>query len=115
MGYMRHHAIIVTTFSLELAGKAHEKAMEIFPIVSEILASKYNGYCSFLIPPDGSKELWLESDEGDKRREIFKKWLLSQLYNDTSSPYSWVEIQYHDDDGETKIIDYDENYYKPEA
>lgn len=115
MGYMRHHAIIVTTFNEELIEKVYVKAKEIFPVMSEVLSSKMNGYKSIFIPPDGSKEGWIDSDEGDTRREMFKKWLVSQLYGDTSSPFEWVEIQYGDDEKETKIIDCDDNYYKSES
>ena len=103
MGYMRHHAIIVTSYDKHIK-EARERAEEIFGIGIEIIYSQMNGYGSFFIPPDGSKEGWNESDEGDVRRKDFIKWLKSQKYSDGSSSIDWVEIQYGDDEGETKII-----------
>ncbi len=114
MGYMCHHAIIVTTSNQEGAKVAHEKAVEIFQApfghfkrtcpVSEILASPVNGYYTFLIPPDGSKEGWSDSDTGDERREQFIAWLNSQRYEDNSSPYDWAEIQYGDGDRDNRML-----------
>lgn len=109
MGYMRHHAIIVTGIDLTVIGKgnavesAHKKAIELFPDLSEITPSEVNGYLSFFIPPDGSKEGWGESDEGDKRRAAFLDHLKTYTYEDGSSPISWVEVQYGDDERETKV------------
>jgi len=115
MGYMRHHAIVVTSFNDTEINKAHEKAKYYFGnLVSEIIESSINGYYSFFISPDGSKEDWDESEYGDKQRSLFKRWLISQLYDDTSSPYDWVEVQYGDGDHGVKVIDTDINYYKPE-
>lgn len=54
--------------------------------------------------PDGSKEGWEHSDVGDKARDSYTDWLKAQAYEDGSSPLQWVEVQYGDDNGETKII-----------
>jgi len=76
MGYMNHHAIIVTASSGEGINKVHAKACEIFgELCSEIIDSKMNGYATFFVAPDGSKEGWQDSDEGDERRTEFKDWL----------------------------------------
>lgn len=103
MGYMRHHAIIVTCGYDDWIGKAHKKATQIFVEVSGILKSSINGYESFFIPPDGSKEGWEESEIGDTQRKEYVKWLIAQKYDDGSSPLKWVEVQYGDDEGETII------------
>ena len=63
---------------------------------------------SFFIPPDGSKEGWDDSEEGDKSRDRFVGWLRSvrEKYG-----LSWVEVQYGDNDYITKILrDSDEEY-----
>jgi len=104
MGYMRHHAIIVTSFGEDWLVPAHQKATAIFPIVSPILESGMNYYLSFLIPCDGSKEGWSASDEGDERRDRFINWLRDQEYDDGSSCLTWAEVQYGDEDGEQVVL-----------
>lgn len=109
MGYMRHHGFLVTTHNEKIAEKAHAKAVEIFGhLVSEVRESKMNGYQSFsafAVYPDGSKEGWGDSNEGDKNRATFKAWLNMNRYEDGSTPIDWVEVQYGDDDHETCIIE----------
>ena len=104
MGYIRHHAIIVTTWDEDKAKKAHEKALTLKTNVTEIILGSINSYYSFMIGPDGSKEGWSESEVGDVQRKEFIKWVNSQAYEDGSSAYSFIEIQYGDDNGENKII-----------
>jgi hypothetical protein len=106
MGYIRHHAIIVTSWKDDQLTEAHLKARAIFEPqqVTSIVASVVNKYESFMVGTDGSKEGWSDSDEGDKRREQFTRWLDSQLYEDGSSSLSWVEVQYGDDNGVTRIV-----------
>lgn len=96
MGYMRHHAIVVTGWGQAILD-AQEMANSIFDNVSPIIRSEANGYDSFFIPPDGSKEGWDESNAGNKRRDDFIGWLRVQSW------VKWVEVQYGDDDGVTRI------------
>ena len=105
MGYMRHHTIIVCSWNEQLLASVHSEAVTIFDTqVSNIVKSKMNGYYSFFIAPDGSREGWEDSDEGDKKRNEFIGYLETQKYEDSSTPVAWVEIQFGDDEGETKII-----------
>ena len=105
MGYMRAHAIVVTSWENKAILRAHKKAKEIFgEQVSSVTPTAINGYRSFLIPPDGSKEGWEESNFGDSNRKAFKDWLNSQRYEDGSTNLNWVEVQYNDDEKETKIV-----------
>lgn len=103
MGYIRHHAIIVTSWKQNKIEEAHRVACDIFPVVSEITKNIVNHYMSFFIPPDGSKEGWDESEIGNKRRDKFITWLDKQRWGDGSTCLGWVEIQYEDDDGVNKI------------
>jgi hypothetical protein len=119
MGYIRHHAIVVTSYasfgsSLE---DAHEKAKEIFNtmnhyndsrnnVVSEIVVSPVNGYASFFIAPDGSKEGWEESQDGDTKRELFIRWINEQAYEDGSNSISYAELFYGDDEGHSEIVNH---------
>ena len=106
MGYMIHHAIIVTSFDDKAIIKAHVKALKIFPdnLVTSITPYGMNGYRSFLIAPDGSKEGWEESEQGNENREKYIDWLFNQAYDDGSSLYDFVEIEYGD-----------ENYRRPQV
>lgn len=106
MGDIMHHTIIVTSWDKERIKKAHKKACKVFPTVSESIESQINGYESFFIPPDGSKEGWAESERGNENRQEFIEWLNSQKYEDGSTPFDWAEIQYGDDKNkDNKMID----------
>lgn len=98
MGWIRHHGIIVTSWGDDV-DKLRAAADACFGtgrcVVSD---AQMNGYATLLVPPDGSKEGWDESDEGDTARDRFVGWLQSQADEDGSSPYSWVEVEY----GETR-------------
>ncbi len=116
MSYMRHNAVLVTSFSKKLIEQAHIYAVDVFGDVTSIVESKVNGYLTFLVPPDGSKEGWKESNEGNEQRDKFITWLHSQAYEDRSNPFSWVEVQYGDDELETIIVrDSDEDRRKSTA
>lgn len=108
MGYMRHHAIIVTSWENKHVRQAAVEAKKACArnelrtgLVSNIRMSDMNGYGSFTVYPDGSKEGWELSANGDKMREEFVGWLVAnreRLYLD------WIEVQYGDDDGRSAII-----------
>lgn len=107
MGYIRHHAIVVTsTYDHDLLEKARLVAASKFAPeqVSAIVRGTINDTLSFFIGPDGSKEGWEHSDEGDDARDAFISWLRSTVYEDGCGPLQWVEIQYGDDDYETLAL-----------
>src|SRR5262245_1582447 len=106
MGYIRHHAIVVTGSYDSWPATAHAEARRVFgPLdVSDLSVPLVNGYQTFCVWPDGSKEGWDESDAGNDKRGTFIGWLRAQAYEDGSSPLDWVEVQYGDDNLETKII-----------
>ena len=103
MGYMRHHAIVVTSWNKPLLARARVQARSLFSAVSPMIESPVNGYHSFFVPPDGSKEGWEESKRGDRQRREFVRWLDGERHEDDSSSLDWIEIQYGDEDGESKI------------
>lgn len=115
MGYIRHHAIIVTSCLVNLES-ARKQAQEYGLAVSNIVKSPINGYKSFFVAPDGSNEGWAESETGNIARDRFIYWLRKQAYEDDSSPYEWVELQYKDDNRENKITRHsdDRRYRKKE-
>lgn len=105
MGHIRHHAIIVTSWdghAIEAAWD-HAKGLDMSP--TDISDPQVNGYQSFLIPPDGSKEGWTASDDGDSRRYNFTMWLRTQRHDDKSSPLEWVEVEYGSDDRSARVAD----------
>lgn len=108
MGYIRHHAIAVTSWNRKKIKKARKKAKEIFEItgkrVSGLLVGEVNSYLSFFISPDGSKEGWEDSDRGDKKREEFIGYLEAQKYEeDGSNCLSYCEFYYGDSDGGSEV------------
>lgn len=104
MGHMRHHAIIVSAFQGERIEAAHARAVELGMSVTSITDVVTNGYRSFLIGPDGSKEGWGTSDEGDLKRASMVEYLDAQRHDDDSSSIQWVVVQYGDDELKTRIV-----------
>lgn len=109
MGWIRHHAIVVTgTYDHDkYILVAHAEAKRLFGgtrcAVSPVTLAAQNGTRSFFVAPDGSKEGWEESDDADLARKELTDWLDGQRYGDHSSPLAWVEIQYGDDACETCV------------
>jgi hypothetical protein len=101
MGYIAHNAIVVTSYDYKSIVAAQQKAFAIFgfSLVSSLVASSANSYQSFFVAPDGSKEGWETSDQGDQKREKFREWLDEQRFSDRSSPFTWVEVRYSSEDG----------------
>lgn len=116
MGYIRDHAIVVVGTYGDALEKARAEAVRIFasdaspfgpPTAaigpSEITPPAVNGSQAFFIPPDGSKEGWTESGNGDDRRKAFLDYLDSTKYDDGSSALKWVEVRVSDDNDELAI------------
>lgn len=103
MGYMRHHAIAVTGYDEEIVQQAYRQAVAFGLQPTEPVKAPVNSYWTLFVPPDGSKEGWDESEAGDYRRGQFIAWLGGQRFEDGSSPLAWVEVQYGDDERETKV------------
>jgi hypothetical protein len=104
MGYIRHDAIIATSWDKKYLAPALKKAEELGLPCSEIVDSQTNGYCSFLIAPDGSKEGWDESGRGDMARQVWKDWADDE-YTKKQLYVSWVHVSYAGDEYEdTKIV-----------
>ena len=103
MGYIRHNAVIVTAAgyddALQALERAHQKAQELFgPLVTPVVESVINGYRSFFVAPDGSKEDWPESDAYDAKRKEFCGFIDSLAYEDGSSGVQFVDVGYDEED-----------------
>lgn len=111
-----HHTIIVTVKDLKLAEKIkseisflYKKNMEAkngFELISPIVPSLINNFYSFFICPDGSKEGYDLSDDGDNIRA--KTILLLNAYKskDEESGINYVELSYGNDNESPQILKY---------
>lgn len=106
---MRHHAIIVTSWDEEAITRAWAESRRSGCDVSDIVLGAMNGYRSFLVVPDGSKEGWEHSDIGDANRARLIDWLDAQREVDGSSRFDWVEVQYGDDNGDNRVLRTDDS------
>ena len=104
MGYMRHHAICVTSWDADELARARSAALNRGLLVSAIIAGAINGEDSFFCAPDGSKEFWPESEKFDEARESFAVWLRGRCDEDGASSLAWCEVQYGDDDGDDRLL-----------
>lgn len=110
MGYMSHNAIVVTCWDGdrlnalrdELVASAADYKMA--DLITPIVGPGVNGYCSFLIAPDGSKEGWGASDQGDGFRDAAVAAIERWRYEDGSSPFDYVEVQFGNDDRITRLV-----------
>lgn len=95
MGTVYHDAIIVTVaYETEIDVAAFRESMPDYlqrclvgPITSPV-----NNYTTWLFAPDGSKEGWPASDEGEIWRERFLDLFWS--YRDGSTPFDIVTVRY---------------------
>lgn len=103
MGYMRHDAIVVTSWKSEAIEEAAAKARECGLEVIGPSGVVTNGIRTLLVCPDGSKEGWDESDKFDGKRAKFLEYLNGVRYEDSSSCLSWVALAYGSDDSEAVV------------
>lgn len=108
MGYIRHDAIIVTTSShdREVLEESRSAARRFGLLVSEVIFT-VNGYVSFFIPPDGSKEGWDASDLADRARHGWKQWVKEHPNGDR---LDWAHVSFGGDDAElARMVDHNED------
>lgn len=95
MGHIRHDAIVVTHWDEDRLRRAQQKAAELGLPVTSSVNSNMNGYHSFLIAPDGSKEDWEDSRKGDEARDVWCHWVRKEGLG-----CDWVHVSYGGDDPE---------------
>lgn len=112
MGYIKHHAIIITGWQKDKVISANKKAKEIFikhfkesifreiKLVSNVIEGVVNAQYSFFIAPDGSKEGWSDSDFADNARAEFIEWIKSG----DAGYVEYAEICFGGDDSENTFI-----------
>lgn len=97
MGFTLHSAVIITSFQEDAANKAHAMALRCGCQATEIATSVVNSHCTFVVLPHGSKAGWAEAEAGDASRAAFVGWLDKQRFDDSSSVFEWVEVEYSSD------------------
>ncbi len=75
-----------------------------FQLISPIVGSLIGGYYTFFIAPDGSKEGYDLSDDGDRIRAKVLELLDSFKTNDGTFPVSYVELYFGDDSEPAAIV-----------
>lgn len=104
MGYIRHHTIAITSWKKEELEKLHIKINAIAPnIITNIYKSPLNGYHTFYLIPDGSKEGWEESEAYNEIRNRIKNIIKEMKYDDGSNCIRFCELYYGGDDSKPKI------------
>ena len=106
MGYMVHHAIIVTSFDEKMITETHAFATGMFGAsqVTPVIQSPTNFYHTFFVAPDGSKAGWIASEDGDERRKQFIEYMNAQAYEDDSNCLDFAEVQYGDEQGDDRVL-----------
>ncbi len=104
MGYIRHHMIVVTSWQEDRIEEAQAfAAMQSAVFTTEVTPPCMNGYQSFMVAPDGSKEGWYDSVAGDRARSAITDKLADMYLH--GADLEWVLVQFADDDGDDKIVD----------
>jgi len=120
MGRIRHSAIIVTGSEKADAELAHKIATEFGLIVTPVIPGRANGYASFMVCPDGSKEGWDTSRNYDVIRHAFVNWLVEphqverRGYGAEASylaqaHFDWVYLDFGGDDDDVVVRDHVDN------
>ncbi|MCZ6655585.1 MAG: hypothetical protein O7D91_21460 [Planctomycetota bacterium] len=93
MGIINHNAVIAVTSMSHIAHEMHVWIRQQNPEDCFALSpAQVNDTTSFILWPDGSKEGWQESDDGDDLRSKFIRRIAEDDYSDGSSPWAWVEV-----------------------
>ena len=97
VGYIRHHAIIVTTWPSTKAAMLVREFRKFGLPVTEPVKSVRNSVWTFLIGPDGSNEFWDTSERYDMLRDEAVRVL-------ALAGVKWAEVLYHDEEGAARVV-----------
>jgi|GEM_PF-4923689 len=97
MGRFIHDAVVFSSFVEEHARRArsHAESLDLNP--TPVVGPLMNGWCSFLIPPDGSKVGWGHRDQAAGARDEFEIWLEREMCADRIF-CDWVHVTYGETD-----------------
>lgn len=100
MGYMRHDAIVVTSWKSEAIEEAAAKALDCGLEALAPSGVATNGMRTLLV---GSKDVWDESDAFGAKLAAYIEYLNGVRHDDNSSCLSWWVVAYGSDDREATI------------
>lgn len=102
MGYTLHEAIIVTSWDSAAIVEARAAADALGLPVSDIVNAPLNGFRSFAVLPDGSKEGWDDANDYESRRAaLIARLRVIAAYSDGSSPIDFCCVQWGEDEVST--------------
>lgn len=104
MAYIKHNAIVVTSWNPEAIESAKRHAEQCGCTVTNLVKSPVNGFFSFLIATDGGNDGHYASENGNNQRQSFKEWLSGYTYEDGSSSLEWCEVVYGSDDRSASVV-----------
>jgi hypothetical protein len=96
--YIAHRAIVLTHWNRERLELVRDYVLDAGAKCSGLVESNLNGYWSFFVAPDGSKEGCEESDAGDKRHDDI-------IVVAEQERCDWVEVRYGGDSPECACIE----------
>lgn len=99
MGFISHDAIVVTSFDIDRLACARDEAIRVGLACTGIARSPLNGYVSFLVMPDGSKEGWTDSVRGDNARAAWKDWARRN-----PDQCDWAHVKFGGDDAASAAL-----------
>ena len=116
MRNIKHHAIVVTSNEKDKIELVRKKSIEIYEVFMETKNGKalvgqmtiglINNFYSFMIAPDGSKEGYDTSEDGDIAREKICSFIESLKDINGINPVNYIEVCFGSDDGTAKIINH---------
>jgi len=104
VSYVRHEAIVVSSWNRDGVKAAHELAASL-PDLQPTPIVKHGETWTFLIPPEGSKAGWLQAQRAAADRETWRR-----LIKQRELFISWVCVRYPgigDEDYKPRIVDFD--------
>ncbi|HEX8574930.1 MAG TPA: hypothetical protein VF677_01415 [Flavobacterium sp.] len=114
MKNIKHHAIVVTSADRIRLDHVRNYAIKMFSdhmeakngkyLISNIIDSLINNFATFFIAPDGSKEGYDASDDGDLIRKKITDYMKSLKDKDGKNPICFVEVSYGAEDENAEII-----------
>jgi hypothetical protein len=113
---IRHHTIVVTSNDRPKLESLRKKIFTLYSekmeakkgaqLVSPLVDSLINNFSTFFIVPDGSKEGYDASDDGDRIRKLVIELINNEIKADGENDIRFVELFYGDDEREAKILNH---------
>ena len=97
MSIVVHSAILVTCAIETHLMVAYDEAKRLGLHIIGPSDPMLNGYRTFVIHSNGSKEGWSEAEEDQLMLARFEQWIKMQVFSDGSSVLEWCRITYGND------------------